>query len=334
MKILILVNRLVIFTAIFFAANSYAVNQPCRRNKMNVYNDLITQVNIVGQPDSNGIIARRDPRRPVREFGRSIGMSQAQIDQTFTSRGWAICPGTLHNNPSQTEASIVADGGIIITSGHAFIDKKGVPREPLSACYFENQTVPYAHVPLKFTKDSFEILTRTPYQDGANDLAFVALEHKIPGAIPYKIDESGNSIQEGQEIIAIYSGRTGPNIATSEPVGQRCAGLKTYQGSEVGQAVILSDCSFKVGDSGALNLVRTSSGELLIKAVMRSGGAPEQDYKPFKAESGARDNSYGFSVGVDRQIVNRIAELQSKQSVKTVSGAPGQTLPVSRESAL
>ena len=127
-------------------------------------NSYFLSANIVGQPDSQGQVLNVDSRVSFQEFGPRIGLTSSQIRQTDTSMGYVVCPGRLNHNPAQSEGAIVGDGGAILTVAHSFIDENGVAREPLSECYFENQTEPFAHVPLNFSKDSFSIFSQNPFQ--------------------------------------------------------------------------------------------------------------------------------------------------------------------------
>ena len=311
--------------AVLFSWLAYGAGRPCANTKFSVYNDLIRQVNIVAQVDAAGNISRKDPRRAVSVVGPLLGMSKAEIVQAYTSHGDVVCPGGKNHNPAKSSATIVGAGGVIFTIAHAFIDENRVVREPLSACYFENKTSPPTRVPLKFVDGSYEFLTRAPSIDGANDFAFVALKHKIDGAVPYRIDNSGETLRRGQQLITISSSPERLEVPTVEPVAQACVVKQIFAATATGRAYVLNDCAATPGGSGSINLARDSGGELVIKALLRSGGPADQDYQPYKTTvPGAKDNSYGLSVAVDRVLNERLVEIQDKQNLKTVNNNPGE----------
>jgi len=294
--------------------------------------ELRHPVNLVLQ---EGQTVWKDPRGPLTQKAKELGLSPAEVQRIRKNTGYVICPGNVSGGESGGAAMLVGNGDFLVTDAHLFINPEtNERREPLSDCMFVNQADPHDVVRLDFSSErSYKFYTKVPKLEWYNDRAVVRLKRRVPGARPFPIDTDEAPIRRGHRLIMISATQkqltfpmTQYHFKTSigggkftyeldlneEPIAQACTAMGYYARTARASSVLYSDCSATIGASGSVAMIRKQDGSLAAKALLIQTGNPITDYKPFKigANVPLTELSFTLSVGLDANVSDDIMAME------------------------
>ena len=252
-------------------------------------NHLLHYVNIIGPTDD---------RDAITVLGPKLGLTPDEINYLRTVTGYVMCPGTKYHNRAISSGALVGSNEWVLTAAHTFIDEQGRRREPLSDCWFQNQTVPWTKSPLRFEESTFKFGTEFPYrsiEDQAGDWAIVRLEAPLNGSAPLPI--STIDVRDGDPVFNVFAHAAGMmrHVPMTEPGIEACQVRKKYRHGTMFDI----DCDVSGGQSGSMVLSR-DVGELAVVGIAITSGKPEQDFTPYDGT-----NSFSYVVGIDKDFVDR-----------------------------
>jgi len=290
-------------------------------------------VNLVLQ---EGQTVWKDPRGPLTQKARELGLSPAEVHRIRKNVGYVYCPGDqAKGGASLGTGMLVGNGDQVVTDAHLFIDPEtNLRREPLADCRFINLADPSAVVRFDFTGEkTYKFYAPFPKAAWYNDRAIVRLTHRIPGADPFPFDLDEAPLKRGDPLIMISAEQKRLTFSmpqhhvsitsqdrrwvietdvNNEPIAQACRVMGYYARTARASSVVYSDCNDTEGASGSVILIRKPDGSLAARALLTQGGIPAADYKPFKVGSGVGydDLSFTLSIGLDANVHDDITMME------------------------
>jgi hypothetical protein len=281
---------------------------------------ILQRVNLVGNKNSNG--QWTDPRGLLTIKGPELGLSGREIVQLRQTVGDVVCPGV------QGTAFLVGRGGQILTNAHIFVDENGNDRANLEKCFWQNKDDPFQRIPLEIGGNRLKLFTRSTAKEFFRDLAVAHLARPILGAHPFRFDTRA-SVENGEQLIMVSAGQLRmpslPKPVTEfirgdpakgafefdynrEPIVQICTVMAVGRPTDtVRNNAIYSDCSATRGTSGSPILVRSQSGELMIKGVHVGGGQDAADYTDFTLDdTSPKGRSYSNALQLNQDLLDEI----------------------------
>jgi hypothetical protein len=290
---------------------------------------LVQNVNLILQ---EGMTTWTDPRGPITRKAAELGLSAGDVMRIRETVGYVICPGNNGVGAVSGTGMLVGIGGVVVTDAHVFIDPAtNQRREPLSDCVYVNQ-LDYKPVKLDFSNDrTYKFYTNSPEREWYNDRAIVRLKSR-PSVQALQLDSFNTQLNPGDKIIMIsaaqqrltfplekvhvdislHNGQVFTTDIYREPLVQSCSAKLYYPAKPGASSAIYTDCNGTEGASGSVMTVRSTSGQMVAKALLEQGGGSDSDYKPFKVGKGVPDPelSYSLGVGLDPQVNADVMEME------------------------
>jgi V8-like Glu-specific endopeptidase len=288
---------------------------------------ILHQVNLVGSKRADG--QWNDPRGLLTVKGPELGLSAQEIAQLRQTVGDVVCPGT------QGTAFLIGQGREILTNAHVFVDENGEDRANLDKCFWQNKEEPFQRIAVETSERRMKLFTRSTAKEFYLDLAIARLAQTVAGARPVSIG-TGASVEIGERLLMVSAAQLRmpslPNQVTElirgdsdqapfrfnynrEPILQGCTVMAVGQPSDtVANDTIYSDCSATKGASGSPILVRSQSGELVIKGVHVGGGQDAADYTNFTLDGASpMGRSYSNAIQLNQDILGEISRFETNQ---------------------
>ena len=281
------------------SASSVPLGVTCANNSYaSAIRALTHQASLVG----------KDDRKPITEVSDSLGLSTGEVSQIRKSVGFIVCPGTKYKNPASGTAFLVGSNQKLMTVGHAFKEKDGRWREPLSECYFRNQDVPPKRSKLAIGKDGKDLVGGSPtLLSSGLDFAFAKLTEPIANATPLKIEErDDHELVVNEKLLMISALQAGvKNPDYTQPLAQGCVVNQTGYYSST---TIFTDCDLTGGGSGSPVLTRDKNNDLVIRGIMTADGGTEHEGEEYDFAKGNYSKGIGFDAKVSRLIHSYVSK--------------------------
>lgn len=272
--------------------------------------DIVKAANVTSDTDSFGNMDGRgslsEKTGDITNHDSGAIFTPEEADQIRKSTGYIACPGTTNGNPSVASAALVGSNMQIVTAVHAFIDKNGKKREPLSDCYFLGQEKGAKPRYFDFASGNFRFGTEGSRKTGdPNDFAVVQLKEAIEGAKPFNVDS--DPLQKDEWILGIAAGQESPTrtFPEDEPVVQQCKS-RDFQYPANAPVQYITDCDLSPLGSGGLVFKRNSNNELVVKGIFTATGKQTLNGQPYNPAT----SSFTRVVAVDEDFAKGIEQVR------------------------
>jgi hypothetical protein len=252
-----------------------------------------------------------DGRGPLSEKAEPLGISAEDVARLRRSTGYVVCPGSTHNNGIVASAALVASAQLVLTAGHAFIDEKGLPRDPIGDCVFRNQAVPPSEVRLAGGDWLWVGLMGAATPHDPHDYGVALLSRPVPGAAPLRLGDG--PVGPGERVIGLVAWQeiAGQRLDPDMPVAQDCAIRELDVASGPTPTNYLTDCDLGPIGSGGHILAR-SGGDWLTLGVFSTSGGDLSVGRSFSRRLGSYTRVIGVDAGLAAAVERALAALRSQ----------------------
>lgn len=215
-----------------------------------------------------------DGRGSIDRKADQLGLSADDVKHLRAATGYVICPGKTHRNGIVASAALVESNQLIVTVGHAFVDEKGLPREPVEDCVFRNQAVPPTEISLAGGDALWVGLEGAATPHDPNDYAVALLSRPVAGATPLRVNNPVGGMGLDDHVIGIVAWQEieGKKLDAGTPVVQDCV-LRDFDASNGTQPTnYLTDCDLGPVGSGGHIVVKVGDRWVTGGVFSTSGG--------------------------------------------------------------